>query len=305
MPTLRLHQLEGFFYVARHGGYTKAAQAFPYPLGQPAIYQQVKNLQENLGVALVRQAGPRKTELTPEGRRLFEFLAPFFDGLEPLVEDMRGAVASSLTLAADQFLAMEALPPALLRLREQRPGFALRVEELAVTEIVARVQQGGADAGLSHLLREPSGLSWKPLGRIGVALLVPARHPLAQLGRAPTPAEVVRHPIIVYEPNSPGRVLTERLFREAGSRLNVAAEVSFSQTMRGLVRAGIAPAFVPFLRRGSAEELPREPRCVAFDVSSRLHSGALPFGLLYRPELDASPAFRLFAAALREAWSAA
>src|SRR4029077_9761257 len=48
MSTIRLHQLEGFFHVARLGGYTKATQAFSYPIGQPAVYQQVRGLQEDL-----------------------------------------------------------------------------------------------------------------------------------------------------------------------------------------------------------------------------------------------------------------
>src|SRR5689334_14012266 len=113
MSTIRLHQLEGFFHVARLGGYTKAAQAFSYPIGQPAVYQQVRGLQEDLGVTLVVQAGPRRTELTPEGRALYEFLSPFFDGLPRLLERITAAAAAPLVLAADQFLAMEALPTAL------------------------------------------------------------------------------------------------------------------------------------------------------------------------------------------------
>ena len=34
---LGLHRLEGFFWVARTGGYARAARAFPYPITQPAV----------------------------------------------------------------------------------------------------------------------------------------------------------------------------------------------------------------------------------------------------------------------------
>src|SRR5205085_5771018 len=108
MPGIRMHQLEGFFYVARLGNYTKAAQAFSYPIGQPAVYQQVRGLQEDLGLTLVIQAGPRRTELTPEGRALYEFIAPFFDGLPRLLERISHSAIQPLVLAADQYLAMEA-----------------------------------------------------------------------------------------------------------------------------------------------------------------------------------------------------
>jgi len=307
MPGIRMHQLEGFFHVARLGGYTKAAQAFSYPIGQPAVYQQVRGLQEDLAVTLVRQAGPRRTELTPEGRALYEFLAPFFDGLPRVVERIKQAAAGPLLLAADQFLAMEALPAALLKTYAANPGFQLRLDELPVGDIIAYVRSGQADAGLAHLAEPPRGVEWEALGRIGVALLVPARHPLAKLGRTPTPQEIAQHPLIVYGPSSPRRALTERLFQQYGERVRVAAEVSFSQTMRPLVRAGIAPAFVPYLLAGSKGkgarvELPREPQTVSFDVSPRLKGGALPFGLLYRSGVEESIAFQALAKGLRETW---
>lgn len=307
MATLRLHQLEGFFFVARMGSYTKAAQAFPYPIGQPAVYQQVKGLQEDLGVTLVQQAGPRRTVLTPEGRALFEFLAPFFDGLPKLAERIRQAEFAPLVMGADQLLAMEALPPALLKARTERPDFRVRVEELPTGEIVERIAAGAVDAGLVHLPGVPRGLRWEALGRIGIALLIPNGHPLAKLDHAPAPEEVARHPLILYEPNAPGRMLAERLFRAFGVNLKVAAEVTFAQTMRSLVRAGLAPAFVPYLLTGKRglpepEDLPRIPQTVVYEMTAKLRAGPLPFGLLYRAGMDESPAFRLLAQCLRERW---
>ncbi|HYG76567.1 MAG TPA: LysR family transcriptional regulator [Planctomycetota bacterium] len=305
MPGIRMHQLEGFFNVARYGNYTKAAQQFSYPIGQPAVYQQVKGLQEDLGVLLVRQAGPRRTELTPEGRELFNFIAPFFDGLPKVMERLTSASSEPLVLAADQFLAMEALPPALLKLKVQNPHIQLRMHERATRDVIQAVLTGEADAGLLHLMERPQGLRWEPLGQIGAALLVPAGHPLAKLDN-PSFTEVAKYPLIVYEPNSPSRQLTERLFKESGRKLIIAVEVTFSQTMRAFVRTGLAPAFIPFLRSGSKSSqrstLPREPNTISFDVSSRLKGGALPFGLLFRSGMEESLALRKLLKALREIW---
>ena len=307
MSGIRLHQLEGFFHVARHGNYTKAAQAYDYPIGQPAVYQQVRGLQEDLGLTLVAQAGPRHTELTPEGRALYEFLSPFFDGLPNLLDRIKAAAAEPLVLAADQFLATEALPPALLQLQETHPGFRIRLEELSSQDIVQSVARGEVDAGLVHLAEAPRRVIWEPLGRIGVALLVPLRHPLAKLGRMPTSAEIASHPLIVYGPSSPRRILTERIFKASGEKLKIAAEVGFAQTMRVLVREGLAPAFIPYLLSGnkgrSKLELPAEHGTIAFDMSPRLKGGALPFGLLYRRGTEESLSFRLISHALRQTWT--
>ena len=54
---IQLHRLEGFYWVARSGGYARAARAFPYPITQPAIHQQGKKLETGLGVALRERVG--------------------------------------------------------------------------------------------------------------------------------------------------------------------------------------------------------------------------------------------------------
>ena len=140
------------------------------------------------------QARPRRhgTDAS-EGRALYEFIAPFFDGLPRLVERMKGAAVEPLMLAADQFLTMEALPAVLTTLRETHPDFRIRIDERSGEGILRSVVQGECDAGLVHLADTPRGVNWEPLGRIGVALLIPTRHPLAKLGRAPTSAEPSRN----------------------------------------------------------------------------------------------------------------
>ena len=57
---LQLHRLEGFYWVARTGGYAKAARAFPYPITQPAVHQQVKKLEGELGLSLFERVSKDK-----------------------------------------------------------------------------------------------------------------------------------------------------------------------------------------------------------------------------------------------------
>src|SRR5438045_2523372 len=96
---VRLHQLEGFYFTGLTGGYTRAAQAMPYPISEPAVYQQIRKLERALGVPLVVKAKPRGTVLTPEGRRLHEFVRPFFTGLPGLLESIRRREALRLVIA--------------------------------------------------------------------------------------------------------------------------------------------------------------------------------------------------------------
>jgi DNA-binding transcriptional LysR family regulator len=67
---IQLHRLEGFYRVALHNGYAAAARGFPYPITQPAVYQQVRKLEEELGTRLFERAGRDRVEPTAAGRRL-------------------------------------------------------------------------------------------------------------------------------------------------------------------------------------------------------------------------------------------
>ena len=78
---IQLQRLEGFYWVARCEGYARAARAFPYPITQPGVHQQVKRLESELGVRLFERVGKDRVVLTPQGRALYEYVAPFYEGL--------------------------------------------------------------------------------------------------------------------------------------------------------------------------------------------------------------------------------
>ena len=109
---MQLHRLEGFHFVARTGGYARAARAFPYPITQPAVHQQIKKLESELGVVLFERVAKDRVILTPQGRRLHEFVAPFFDQLPSVVRSVRSAPdGGELRILAPALLLRALLPP--------------------------------------------------------------------------------------------------------------------------------------------------------------------------------------------------
>ncbi|MEA2281735.1 MAG: hypothetical protein QOK21_2342, partial [Solirubrobacteraceae bacterium] len=64
---MELRQLEYFVAVARHGQFTRAADALW--VTQSALSQQIRRLEAELGVALLRRT-PRGAEPTPAGEDL-------------------------------------------------------------------------------------------------------------------------------------------------------------------------------------------------------------------------------------------
>ena len=84
---LNIHHLELFYFVARHGGISEAVRNMPYGIQQPAVSAQILNLEDHLGVTLFHR---RPFALTPPGERVYQFIRPFFDGLDTLESGLRG-----------------------------------------------------------------------------------------------------------------------------------------------------------------------------------------------------------------------
>ena len=72
---MNIHHLELFYFISTYGGITEAARKMPYGIQQPAISAQILRLEEDLGLKLFQR---RPFQLTPAGRELYEFVAPFF-----------------------------------------------------------------------------------------------------------------------------------------------------------------------------------------------------------------------------------
>jgi len=285
-PAVRLHQLEGFYYVGRHEGFTRAAEAMPYPITEPALHQQVRKLERALsGVKLLVRGPGRRMVLTPEGRALHRFVTPYFEQLPAVLRGITGGEAGELVLGTEPLYVEALAADVLARLRRRRPGAHLRLVEADVAQLAVLVARGDVDAALASVAEPPPGIAFEELGVLGLQLLVPAKHPLARRRPPLEPRHLEGHRFVVYEAGTEGRAFTDRLLGQAGVALTPAAEASSAASMRSLVRAGLGPAFVPALGDAPRRKKQKDGT-VAFDLTelvSRLAS--LPrFGLLLRDD---------------------
>ena len=97
-----LHRLAGFHLVAKEGGYAKAARAAPYPITQPALHQQVRKLEGEVGITLLERVSKDRMQPTPAGAQLLNFIKPFFRDLPRVVDSVRtGNFDGALTIHAE------------------------------------------------------------------------------------------------------------------------------------------------------------------------------------------------------------
>ena len=153
---LNPHHLELFYYVARHGGISRALRQIPYGIQQPAVSGQILQLEETLGVKLFTRTPFR---LTPEGDELFRFVRPFFANLDAVEARLRAGSAPTLRIGAAESVLLDHLPAVLKDLRRQQPRLQLELRSGFQPELESWLQERQIDLAVAALESRPSAQS--------------------------------------------------------------------------------------------------------------------------------------------------
>ncbi len=167
---MNIHHLELFYYVARHGGICEAVRNIPYGIQQPAVSAQIIQLEESLGVTLFQR---RPFSLTGAGEKLFRFIQPFFEGLDPLAEKLRGGGAQQFRFGASGTILRDYLPELAQLVRKKFPNLKLTLREGHQPQLESWLQKQELDLAVTLLQgKPPAGINSLPLLKLPLVLLV-------------------------------------------------------------------------------------------------------------------------------------
>jgi DNA-binding transcriptional LysR family regulator len=178
MP-IELRLLRYFAVVAEelHVGHA-AARLY---ISQPALSQQIRALEEQVGLPLfVRH--PRGVALTEAGEALLQEARDVLDRserLEKTVEDLRRGATATLRIAVPPGAPSTLLPDLLAPLRARHPEASIDVCELTTPEQLEALHAGSIDIGLVREPVEDSRLARRSLLVEPLGVSLPAGHPLA------------------------------------------------------------------------------------------------------------------------------
>ncbi len=245
---LQLHRLEGFYWVAVHGGYAAAARNFPYPITQPAVHQQVKKLEVDLERTLFERIAKDKVKLTPQGRRLFDFCAPFFEELPAAVRAIRAEeFGGELRIDGVGLTIRGLLPQWIRRLRDEHPNIRVVLEEVTDPDL-DRLRTGEADLVVDYIPEAPPEVELSQIGTAYAFVTTSSDHSFARKKRLAL-GELSAEPFISYPPGTHHYELQMdalRRLRLAPSRTISAANVG---SILSFVEAGLGFSLVPWLDR--------------------------------------------------------
>jgi DNA-binding transcriptional LysR family regulator len=258
-----LHRLEGFYWVARTGGYARAARAFPYPITQPAVHQQVKKLEQELGLALFERVGKDQMQLTAAGQRLYRFAAPFFEGLPGVVRAVQsGDSSGTLIIHAAPLFVRHLLPRWIQRVRRAHPQGRVELVEMPQAD-VARLRDGSADMLVDFLPEWPEDVATQRVGTLRGFVVLPARHPLARRARL-TLAQLGEETFISYPTGGIAHDLQMRALAEHGIRPHNMLSASTAESILGFVEAELGFSLLAWI----GDEAPRWPGVAAIPLQS-------------------------------------
>lgn len=286
---LPLQRLEGFYWVARMEGYARAARSFPYPITQPGVHQQVKRLETELGVELFERVGKDRVVLTPAGRTLFAFVAPFLEQLPSVIGSVQGGeVKGTLKVAASGLVLRHLLPGWFRKLQAKRPKLELILSETKTAD-PNLLRTGEADLLVDHFGELPEDVVVKEVGRAYAFLVVPSSHPAA----ASASFEALKdEPFVAYNADRTLRSAQLEVLRQHGISPKRMFSADSAETILGFVAAGLGFSLVPWLQA-------QGPR-VAGVTTHKLQrpASSFPIHAAYRKSASGNPLIR---AALDEA----
>lgn len=175
---MELRHLRYFVAVADTLHFSRAAERLN--LTQPALSRQIRDLEEELGVALLRRHGAQTT-LTPAGARFFARSQEILAATERAVDDARAA-ARVLRFGHYGALWADYYAPALRAFVRRFPKRTLQPVELSPAELAVALRRGELDMALlgpvnDALRRE---FATRLLGAMSAMLAMGAGNPLAK-----------------------------------------------------------------------------------------------------------------------------
>lgn len=251
---MELRHLRYFLAVAEAGHLTRAAAQLN--IQQPPLSQQIKALENHLGMVLFRRhaKGMALTEsgelFLEEARRILDGVAVTEQRMARVAKGERGRLAIAFTTSA----AAHALTPRVLRLfRGHHPEIELSLTENNAAELTERIASGSLHCGFLRVpVSRPPGVVFRTLLKEPVLVAAPLDHRLAQKPRTGKNSAVVlrdfhgENLILVRRSGAPGLYANLlALCAERSVYPNVVAEVERMMTNLNLVAAGAGISVVP------------------------------------------------------------
>lgn len=259
LQRMTFRQLQVFRAVCENLSYSRAAEEMA--LTQPAVSQQIRQLEEMVGQPLFEYVGKKLylTEAAVNLRQAGEDLFARLDSLDMSLSSLQGSLQGELRLAVVS--SIQYLTPHLLAdFRQRFPGVSFRLEVTRRSQVIQRLQDNRDDVVLMALVPEDQALEFFPFLNNPIIAVAAPGHVLAGQARLPLSA---LEPVMVLqrESGSGTRKAMDEFLQNKRVHLQQVMQMGSGESMVQGAVAGLGVALVtehaaaPFLRNGELVKL--------------------------------------------------
>ena len=245
---MELRQVRYVAAVARRRHFTRAAEDLG--LAQPALSQQVRKLERELGVALFDRS-QRRVRLTEAGAAFVvwaERILADVAAAEAEMAEFAGLRRGRVVVGATPVHAVGRidLPGLLAAFHARHPGIEVALREATTDDLVGDLLLGRLDVAVGALIAEevPGGVAAHPVYAEDLVVMTAPGHPLASRSSL-TIGDLASDALVLSTPGSPVRRAVSDAATAAGVPLRIAFEASEPALVRSLAARGLALAVVP------------------------------------------------------------
>ena len=246
LQKLTLRRLNYFVTVADELHFGRAAEILH--VAQPALSQQIRQLESDLGLRLFERT-TRRVSLTPGGSAFLphaRHLLVTAQGVARAAAELRAGERGNLRVGFVDSAAYEFVPRFLHRFRQASPAVTLQLHTMSSDEQAEALVAGRIDIGIARITLDNAGLEATVLDNEPLVAAMPSGHRLA--GESSIRLRELRDDEFVGFAREQSPTLHARLrvmLAPHGVTYSPAIEATEYTTILGLVAAGEGVALVP------------------------------------------------------------
>ena len=243
---MELRQLRYLVALGEEHSFTRAAER--EHIAQPSLSQQIRRLEDEVGLALVERT-TRTVRITDAGRLLLSrarrILAEL-DAADAELQTVRGLRAGHVSVGAMHSMGPIDITVVLAKFHDQYPEIGLTVREQSSEELAEMLRADELDIAFLSVTEkiESHGLGLQPLLAEELIVMVPEDHWLANREEVRI-TELIDEPFVGYRHGARLRELLISAAAQAGFEPRIMLESNENRRLRRMVARGMGIALMP------------------------------------------------------------
>ena len=251
---------------------TLSAAAEKLFISQPALSQQIRKIEDELGAELFSRDGHSMT-LTPQGEIFLRGgtrIIQIYDSLRQEIQLSKAIEVSAVRFGISPFYSQHYLPKLLPKFLAEYPQIKIDITEEISVNLERKLINGELDFCVLPLYPQNEALEYETIYAEEILLAIPQNHPLNQYypldGQSDGSFPLIdlsflkNEPFIGLKKVQKFSHIGRRICEEAGFTPNTVCETLNWETVHMLIATGLGGGFVPRILVGSITDPKLAPR---------------------------------------------